>query len=99
MTAHPPYQLSALFASLVGAAGFVLAVQAWLRFRGSPFGRLLSVLPAFMAVLALYHPFLIVYPELTSVALLVETGGFALLVVFATYAIVLHRRMSAGVTD
>lgn len=94
---HPPYQVAVTFASLVGAAGFVLALQAWLKFRGSPFGRLLSILPVFMLVLAVYHPLLVIYPEYTEMALLVETGGFALLVVFVALAIRLHRRMSAGV--
>jgi len=99
VTSGLPYLASATFASLVGAAGFVLAVQAWLKFHGSPFGRLLSILPVFMAVLALYHPVLVVAPAYTELALLTETGGFALLVVFAAYAIVLHRRMAAGVRN
>lgn len=97
MTQHPPYQATVTFASLVGAAGFVLALQAWLKFRGSPFGRLLSILPLFMLVLALYHPVLVLFPEFVALALLAEAGGFGLLVVFVAYAIHLHRRMSAGV--
>lgn len=96
MTQHPPYQLSVLFASLVGAAGIVVGVQAWLKFRGSPFGRLLAILPVFMLVIALYHPILIVFPEYLEFALLMETAGFALLVVFVARAIRMHRRMSGG---
>ena len=96
MSQHPPYQVSVLFASLVGSAGFVLGVQAWLKFRGSPFGRVLSVLPVFMLIIALYHPILIVFPEYLELALLMETAGFALLVVFVALALRLHRRMSYG---
>lgn len=96
MTHHPAYQVSVLAASLVGAAGFVLGLQAWLRFRGTPFGRVLAVLPLLLAALALYHPVLLVFPEYAEVALLMETGGFALLVVFAGLALRMHRRMSPG---
>lgn len=96
MTSHPPYQVSVTFASLVGAAGFVLAVQAWSKFRGTPFGRVLSALPAFMLVIALYHPILLVFPEYLELALAVESLGFALLVLFAVLAIRLHRRMTPG---
>lgn len=94
MTQHPPYQLSVLFASLAGAAGFVLGVQAWLKFRGSPFGRVLAILPVFMAIIALYHPLLIVFPEYVEVALLMESAGFGLLVVFVALTLRMHRRMS-----
>ncbi|WP_232703472.1 hypothetical protein [Halobacterium wangiae] len=93
---HPPYQVSVLVASLVGAAGFVLGLQAWLKFRGSPFGSVLAVLPLLMAVLALYHPLLLVFPAYTEVALLMESAGFALLVVFVGLALRMHRRMSYG---
>ena len=96
VTQHPPYQLSVLAASLVGAAGFVLGLQAWLKFRGSPFGRVLAVLPVLMAVLALYHPILLVFPEHIEVALLIETAGFALLVLFVGLTLQMHRRMSHG---
>lgn len=96
MTQHPPYQLSVIAASLVGAAGFVLGLQAWLKFRGSPFGHVLAVLPVLMAVLALYHPILIVFPEYTEFALLMESAGFGLLIVFVGLTLQMHRRMSAG---
>lgn len=94
MTSHPPYQLSVVFASLVGAAGFVLATQAYVKFRGTPFGRVLATLPPIMAIIALYHPILIVFPQYAATALLIESGGFALLVVFAALAVRTHRRMS-----
>lgn len=90
------YQVGVLFASLAGAAGFPLAVLAWRRFRGTPFGRLLAVLPPFMLIVALYHPVLLLYPSYLSSALLVETAGFGLLVVFAVQSIRVHRRMSQG---
>lgn len=94
MTQHPPYQLSVLFVSLVGAAGFVLALQAWTKFRGTPFGRVLSILPVFMFVLAVYHPILVVFPDYLEVALLIESAGFASLVVFVVLMLRLHHRMS-----
>lgn len=94
MVQHPPYQLSAIFASLVGAAGVVLALQAWTKFRGTPFGAVLGVLPVFMLILAVYHPILVVFPQYTELALLMESVGFLLLVVFVALMIRLHRRMS-----
>lgn len=94
MAGEHSYQAGVIFASLVGAAGFPLAVLAWRRFRGTPFGRILAVLPVFMFVVAFYHPVLLVYPSLLEFALLVETAGFALLVLFAVQAIRVHRRMS-----
>lgn len=96
MTQHPLFQLSVLFASLVGAAGFVLAVQAWARFRGTPFGDVLRVLPVFMLIIAAYHPLLVVFPGHLEVTLLAESVGFALLVVFAVLMLRLHWRMSRG---
>lgn len=94
MTQHPPYQVSVMFASLVGAAGFVLAVQAWTKFRRTPFGRVLAVLPVFMLIIALYHPILLIFPAYLEVALLIESAGFALLVVFVGLMLRVHRRMS-----
>lgn len=96
MTQHPPFQLSVLFASLVGAAGFVLALQAWTKFRGTPFGRALAVLPVVMLFVAIYHPILLVFPAFTELALLLESAGFALVVVFVALMLRLHRRMSPG---
>lgn len=97
MTGTHTYQVGVIFASLVGAAGFPLAVLAWYRFRGTPFGRTLAVLPVFMLIVALYHPILLLYPDRLESALLVETAGFALLVVFAGLAIRVHHRMRGGV--
>jgi len=57
----------------------------------------LAVLPVLMAVLALYHPILLVFPEHIEVALLIETAGFALLVLFVGLTLQMHRRMSHGV--
>lgn len=96
MTQHPPFQLSVMFASLVGAGGFVLAVQAWNRFRGTPFGNALRVLPVFMLIIAVYHPLLVVFPEHLEVALLAESAAFASLVVFAVLMLRIHWRMGRG---
>lgn len=96
MTGTHTYQVGVIFASLTGAMGFPLAVLAWRRFRGTPFGRTLAVLPPFMLVVALYHPILLLYPDRLESALLIETVGFGLLVVFAALAIRIHRRMSPG---
>lgn len=96
MAGSHTYQIGVIFASLAGAAGFPLAVLAWRRFHGTPFGRTLAVLPLFMLIVALYHPILLLYPDLLASALLIESGGFALLLVFAVLAIRVHRRMSPG---
>ncbi len=88
------YQVAVIAASLVGAAGFVLAVLAWQKFRGTPFGRVLVILPVFMLIIALYHPVLILFPAYAELALIVEAVGFLLLVVFVALMIRLHRRMS-----
>lgn len=96
MAASGSYQLGVMFASLTGAAGLPLSVLAWRKFRGTPFGRVLAILPVFMLVVAVYHPIMLVYPEHLTVALLVESAGFGLLVVFAAAMIRVHRRMSPG---
>jgi hypothetical protein len=85
-----------MVAGLVGAAGFVLGLLAWTKFRGSPFGRVLGLIPIFMLIIAVYHPILILFPEYTEVALLMESLGFALLVVFVGLMIRIHRRMSSA---
>lgn len=95
MTGHVLYQITVMFASMVGAAGFVLGLLAWTKFRGSPFGRVLGIIPIFMLILAVYHPLLILVPEYTEIALLMESLGFALLVVFVGLMIRIHRRMSS----
>lgn len=84
-----------MFASLVGTAGFVLALQAWTKFRGTPFGRVLGLLPVFMVTLAVYHPILVLFPGYTEIALLLEAAGFALLLMFVGLSLRVHRRMSS----
>lgn len=90
------YNLYEVFASLVGAAGFVLGLLAWTKFRGSSFGRILAIIPLFILILAVYHPILILFPAYTEIALLMETLGFSLLVVFVGLMIRIHRRMSSA---
>lgn len=94
MTGHPPYQLSVAFAAVVGAAGFPLAVLAWRRFRGTPFGGALAPIPGFMLLLAVYHPVLLVLPARYQAALVLESLAFALLAVFALQMVRVHRRLS-----
>lgn len=96
MSDHLVYQLTVIFASMVGSAGFVLGLLAWTKFRGSPFGRVLSIIPVFMFIIAVYHPILIAFSEYTEIALLMESLGFALLVVFVGLMIRVHRRMSSA---
>lgn len=96
MAGDTGYQLSVAFASLTGAAGFPLALLAWRKFRGTPFGNVMAVLPVFTLVVTVYHPMLLVFPDHLTTALLVEAGGFALLVVFAAAMVRVHRRMSRG---
>ncbi len=96
MTGHLLYQITVMFASLVGAAGFVLGILTWTKFRGSPFGRVLGIIPIFMLIIAVYHPILILLPAYTEIALLMESLGFALLVVFIALMIRIHRRMSSA---
>lgn len=94
MTAHAPYELSVVVAALVGAAGLPVAVLAWQRFRGAPFGDALAPIPWFMLLLAVYHPLLLVAPAQLQAALLLESLAFALLVVFSVQMVRVHRRLS-----
>lgn len=94
MTYATGAELSLIFATLVGAAGFVLAILAWLKFRGSPFGRILAILPAFMAIVAIYHPIMLLFPEYTEYALIAEGFGFVLVVIFVLLMVNLHRNMA-----
>lgn len=94
MAGHPPYQLTVIAAAIVGAAGFPLAVLAWRRFRGAPFGGALAALPWFMLLLAVYHPILLLLPSRYGEALLLESLAFALLAVFSLQMVRVHRRLS-----
>lgn len=94
MTGHPAYQLSVAFASIVGGAGLPLAILAWRRFRGAPFGGALAPLPWFMLLLAVYHPILLVLPSQYEAALVLESLAFALLAVFSLQMVRVHRRLS-----
>lgn len=93
-TAGALADLSLVFATATGAAGFALSLVAYSQFRGSPFGRSLAVLPAFMLLLAVYHPILLVFPEHLALGLALESTAFALLAVFAGLSIRQHRRLS-----
>lgn len=94
MVAGVAYEVSVLFAALVGAAGLPVSVLAWRQFRGAPFGRVLAVLPVFMLLFAVYHSLLLVFPSMVDAALLLEGAAFGLLVVFGALAVRLHYRMS-----
>lgn len=84
------FRLSTLFAVCTGTAGFVLAVLAWKRYRGAPFGRGLAVLVPFMAAFTTYHALLLAVPELPLLVLGIESLAFALVVVFAGVMVRLH---------
>ncbi len=86
--------LSLVFATVAGAAGFTLSLVAWRLFRGSPFGRALGVLPAFMLLITVYHPILLLFPSQAELGLALESTAFALLVAFAALTIRQHRRLS-----
>lgn len=79
---------------MIGAAGLPLAVLAWRRFRGTPFGDALIPLPWFLLLLAVYHPVLLVLPARFEAALLLESMAFALVAVFSLQMVRVHRRLS-----
>ena len=87
-------RLSIVLAVVAGTVGSVLAVQAWRRFRGAPFGRALAVLPAFMVLFTLFHAVLIVAPDAPGTVEAIESVAFVLLVVFMALMVRLHFRMS-----
>lgn len=87
-------RLSIVLAVVAGTAGTVLAVQAWRRFRGAPFGRALALLPAFMVLFTLFHAILIVVPDAPGAVEVVESAAFVLLVAFMVLMVRLHYRMS-----
>lgn len=86
--------LSLVFASVSGAAGLALSLVAWRLFRGSPFGRALGVLPAFMLLITVYHPILLLFPSWLELGLALESAAFALLVAFTALTIRHHRRLN-----
>jgi uncharacterized protein (DUF58 family) len=86
--------LSLVFATVTGAAGFALSLVAWRLFRGSPFGRALGILPVFMLLVTVYHPVLLLFPSRVELELALESVAFVLLVVFAALSIRQHRRLS-----
>lgn len=94
MTGHPPYEVSVALAAVVGGAGLPVAVLAWRRFRGAPFGDALAPLPWFMLLLAVYHPILLVLPSRYEAALVLESVAFALLALFSLQMVRVHRRLS-----
>lgn len=89
------FRVTTTLAVMTGAAGFTLAVLAWRRFRGAPFGRALAVLPVFMLSFTVYHAMLLALPGMMQ-AVYIEISAFLLLVVFAVEMLRLHYRMSRG---
>lgn len=87
-------RLSIVLAVVAGTAGTVLAVQAWRRFRGAPFGRALALLPPFMVLFTLFHAVLIVAPDAPATVEVIESAAFVLLVAFMVSMVRLHFRMS-----
>lgn len=94
MTGHAPYAVSVAIAAVIGGAGFPMAVLAWRRFRGAPFGDALAPLPWFMLLLAVYHPILLALPAGYGAALVLESLAFALLALFSLQMVRVHRRLS-----
>lgn len=88
------YDASVMYAALVGAAGLVLSLLAWRLFRGSPFGRSMLLLAAFMLMLAIYHPLLLLYPGHVPTVLLLESLAFALAAAFGLLTVRQHYRLS-----
>lgn len=87
-------QLSITLAVITGTAGSVLALQAWQRFRGAPFGRALALLPAFMILFTAFHAVLLVDPTAPATVEAIESAAFVLLVAFMVLVVRLHLRMS-----
>jgi hypothetical protein len=87
-------RLSIVLAVVAGTAGTVLAVQAWRRFRGAPFGRALALLSPFMVLFTLFHAVLIVAPDAPATVEVIESAAFVLLVAFMVSMVRLHFRMS-----
>lgn len=87
-------RLSIVLAVVAGTVGAVLAVQAWRRFRGAPFGRSLAILPAFMGLFTLFHAVLVVTPDAPMAIEVIESVAFVLLVAFMALTVRLHFRMS-----
>lgn len=89
--------------SLIGGtiAG-TLGVLAWTQFRGTPFGRLLLILPVVYAGFVGFHAFLLITGaghggmggSGVSTVEVFETLGFAGLALFTFQAIRLHGKMS-----
>lgn len=83
-----------LFALVAGTAAFVLSSLTYRVFAGSPFGRMIAVLPVSFALFVLYHALLLIPGGSRFVAELVETASFVGLLAFALGMLRLHRRMS-----
>ena len=91
-------RLSIVLAVVAGTVGSVVALQAWRQFRGAPFGRALSILPAFMVLFTLFHAILIAVPDAPAAVEVIESAAFVLLVVFMLLMVRLHFRMSRSPT-
>lgn len=86
------WMLGIMIAVSTGSAGFVLAVLAWLSFRGAPFGDALAVLIFFMGAFTVYHASLAVWEEVPTHVLAVESLAFALVAVFMGLMVRIHYR-------
>lgn len=90
--------LSLIAGTVAGTMGFL----AWLQFRGTPFGRLLAIIPMVYTLFVGFHAFLLVTGaghgggHMGSVGLveIFETLAFAGLLVFTIQAVRLHGKMS-----
>lgn len=86
------YRFSILFATVTGTGSVVLSLLAWERFRGSPFGRVMFLLPIGMAAFTAFHALLFFYPK--AVILPLETIAFTGILVFVGLMLRLHHQMS-----
>jgi hypothetical protein len=82
--------LGIMIAVSAGSMGFVLSLLTWLSFRGTPFGRALSILIGFMIAFTVYHASLGIWDSFPLYVLAVETLTFMLVVVFMAEMIRLH---------
>lgn len=83
---------------VAGTVACTLGVLAWRPFRGTPFGRLLAIIPVVYALFVGFHTVIVVAGAGHSgspwtVAIL-ETLAFGGLAVFTVYAVRLHGKMS-----
>jgi len=81
-----------MIAVSAGSSGFVLSLLTYLSYRGTPFGRALSILIGFMVVFTVYHASLGIWDSFSVYILAIETLAFVLVVVFMAEMIRLHHK-------